>query len=76
MNWKEKHLRNLCSEVESRWRVVSDDRLSAAAPALLKALIACADELGSLSQTPGTDAIVVAARDAIENATGDRYAEA
>ena len=56
--------------------MLSDNRLSAAAPALLKALIACADELGSLSQTQGTDAIVVAARDAIEIATGDRYAEA
>ena len=26
MNWNEKHLRNLCSEVESRWRVVSKDK--------------------------------------------------
>lgn len=55
---------------------MADDRLVAAAPALLKALIACADELGSLSQSSGTDRIVDAARDAIESATGDRYVTA
>ncbi len=55
---------------------MADERLVAAAPALLKALIACADELSSLSQCAGTDQIVIAARDAIELATGDRYAEA
>lgn len=51
-----------------------DDRVYAAAPRLLAALIAATDELSGLSGCAGTDKIVAAARDAIELATGDRYA--
>lgn len=52
-----------------------DIRLIAAAPALLSALIDAADELGSISQTAGTDSVLEAARKAIELATGDAYAQ-
>lgn len=52
-----------------------DARVYAAAPRLLAALIAVTDELAGLSGCAGTDKIVDAARDAIELATGDRYAQ-
>lgn len=55
--------------------VQDNARLIASAPSLLSSLIAAADELSGLSQCKGTDDIVIAARAAIELATGDKYAE-